>query len=1118
MPHEHPDVLLICAMKDEYDQVLQVSEGQLDDWVELPEGPSGWTFARATFATTTGPLLIHATWATHMGREQTQAVASLFLRTLAPRCLAMSGICAGRRGSMSLGDVICADRLWSYDSGKTVVEDGRERFYGDMLQYRPPPSWINRMQSLRIEPDAPWLTARPSLPLEHQEMWVLQRLLAGQNPMSHGDRKTACPSWKEVIERLWKRGWLAHQKFEFTEMGKVEAELYTRLNPDGNPLPSDFRIHVAPIATGADVREDSGIFSRLSQSMRKVLGVEMEASGLAAIADLHNLPVLVVKAAADHGDIFKDDRYRTFAARASAECLIQLLRKGADLLPSRPEPRPPIEQKIFTHRLPRTSAVFIGRETELTLLESAWVHPRINVLGLIAWGGVGKTALMRSWLNRLERRGYDRAARVCAWSFYSQGAGERQFSAELFVDQMLRWLDDPEPEQGDPWQKGERLARLIRQQRTLLLLDGVEPLQHPPGEMFGRLRDPSLKVLLRALADQMDGLCVVSSRLPLTDLDGQVDGGYVPHTLDRLSNKAGADLLRRHGVRGEEDSLQAAADEYRGHALALQLLGSYLAMYEKGDVNRRITIRDLTQAEDGGALARRVMLAYERMFDPAPEGYWAKFERFFRRPPPDPHITLLRLIGLFDRPVDTDALAALREPPAIHGLTDGLLSQPQPTWKKAVEHLRKLGLLSDSEGEELDAHPLVREFFGTRLQETAPATWRMAQERLYRHFARVAPELPDTLEELEPLFRAVRHGCAAGRYQEVWDEVYHKRIARRELGHAVHRIGAISSDLAALASFFAQVWDEPHQSLKKGTRTLAMGMAGFRLRALGSLTEAKTIMEASLRSAVSQGDWTNTAVTCGNISELLLMSGQVQNAISRANEGIAQADRSGRFPLPIILRCTHANALHHFGELDLALSQFREAEMMQALHHPLIPQLLSLQSYQYSDLLLTRGDVDTVLQRVAQRPPLLKQHGALLGLALDDLILGRAAMHNPTVPGVTKATYHLDAAVTGLRKASRQDYLPLGLLARIALYRTTNRFDLARSDLAEAQSIAERGGMRLHLADCYLESARLSLAEGDKSAARYAFAIAHTEILAMEYHRRAPQLAELGTSLGSAGS
>lgn len=329
------DVLLICALKDEYDQVRSVTDGLLDPgWVESTV-PRGLIVADGGFATSTGtPLSIRATWAEHMGRESAQAVASLLIKEQPARCLAMSGICAGCRGKVALGDVIFADRLWSYDVGKLTVEDGKQCFQGDMIQFRPPPVWVQRMQHLTVPAAASWLAGRPLLPLEHQEDWILLRLLAGEDPCASVDFDKACPDWSAALRRLWERKWL-EKPLTLTESGRERASELKLLHPRGLPAPPAFQVHVAPIATGASVTEDAGIFARLSTSMRKVLGVEMEASALGALGDVHGVPVVVAKGVSDYGDPFKDDRYRHFAARAAAECLIALLRRAADLLPDR---------------------------------------------------------------------------------------------------------------------------------------------------------------------------------------------------------------------------------------------------------------------------------------------------------------------------------------------------------------------------------------------------------------------------------------------------------------------------------------------------------------------------------------------------------------------------------------------------------------------------------------------------------------------------------------------------------------------------------------------------------------------------------------------------------------
>lgn len=327
------DVLLICALKDEYDQVLNVADGiQAPGWNEHPLA-SGWIVADASFTTADGNTLrIRAIHASHMGREQVQAVASKLIHEQPARCIAMSGICAGRRGKVSLGDVIFAERLWSYDAGKVTVENGKEKFQGDPIQYKPSPVWVQRMQHVPVpSPSTPWLSSRPRLPLELQEDWTLLRVLAGEVPSQHPDFNSACPNWSDVLPRLWERKWL-EKSLVLTATGRQHAEELNLLHHITLPTPPDFGIHVAPMATGAAVSEDEGIFPRLADSMRKVLGIEMEASALGALGEVHDIPVVVAKGVSDYGAPFKDDRYREFAARASAELLIAFLRNATDLL------------------------------------------------------------------------------------------------------------------------------------------------------------------------------------------------------------------------------------------------------------------------------------------------------------------------------------------------------------------------------------------------------------------------------------------------------------------------------------------------------------------------------------------------------------------------------------------------------------------------------------------------------------------------------------------------------------------------------------------------------------------------------------------------------------------
>lgn len=103
-------------------------------------------------------------------------------------------------------------------------------------------------------------------------------------------------------------------------------------------------------------------------------------------------------------------------------------------------------------------------------------------------------------------------------------------------------------------------------------------------------------------------------------------------------------------------------------------------------------------------------------------------------------------------------------------------------------------------------------------------------------------------------------------------------------------------------------------------------------------------------------------------------------------------------------------------------------------------------------------------------------------------------------PGET-AKSEVAQAFAGLRAAGRQDYIPCGLLTRARLRHALGDATAAQADLAEAEQIARRGGMKLHLADIALTRARLFRD-------RKALAEARTMIEDCGYGRRLGELAD----------
>src|SRR4029079_16547921 len=175
--------------------------------------------------------------------------------------------------------------------------------------------------------------------------------------------------------------------------------------------------------------------------------------------------------------------------------------------------------------------------------------------------------------------------RVSPWSFYSQGASEdRQASEDPFLANALDWFGVTVPASLSPWDKGALLAEAVARERALLILDGVEPLQYPPGPNGGQLRAPGLRSLLRGLAPP--AFCIVTTREAIPDIDD------LRLELGNLTAEAGAALLHRAGAKragpapiaAGDPELHQASRAVGGHALTLHLLGRFLARAHLGDI------------------------------------------------------------------------------------------------------------------------------------------------------------------------------------------------------------------------------------------------------------------------------------------------------------------------------------------------------------------------------------------------------------------------------------------------------------------------------------------------------------------------------------------------------
>jgi nucleoside phosphorylase len=314
---EGVDVLVVAALPEEF---AAARSAAAVEWRERDaSAPYLWGSHRRADGRQVSVALARPT---HMGGRVTGATAATLVDRLTPTCVAMCGVCAGNPADTALGDVVVAEPVYEYDEGKWTSSG----FTGDHRQFRLDPVLVRAAQDL----DPGGLPSYGAADADEAMLWLLERLHFEQDPRNHParDRYFAGRTWGPSLERYEAAGLIARPDgaVALTDAGRalVRRRLYDDV--DG-PQRLPFRVSVAPMASGSAVIADARIWSSLAHmGMRRIAAVEMEAATIATIAHQAKVPYwLVVKGVMDHAGAAKDDRYKAFAARASAEVLYALL-------------------------------------------------------------------------------------------------------------------------------------------------------------------------------------------------------------------------------------------------------------------------------------------------------------------------------------------------------------------------------------------------------------------------------------------------------------------------------------------------------------------------------------------------------------------------------------------------------------------------------------------------------------------------------------------------------------------------------------------------------------------------------------------------------------------------
>lgn len=217
------------------------------------------------------------------------------------------------------------------------------------------------------------------------------------------------------------------------------------------------KVHVGLLASANTLLKNG----KIRDYLRDRLGIragEMEGSGLADAAWLHNKGFLVIRGICDYGDHTKVDQWQGYAAAvaaAYARAVIEILpapsssggKTASNTAPSAPSPS--IPKKIGAAKwipqpavVAQTSKVFVGRSGELSSIGKVLLDPDSKigkrVCFLYGMPGVGKSYLAQHFIET-NITAFSGGYLKVTFAF-----DEQRSSADLFAEYILALRLDPE--------------------------------------------------------------------------------------------------------------------------------------------------------------------------------------------------------------------------------------------------------------------------------------------------------------------------------------------------------------------------------------------------------------------------------------------------------------------------------------------------------------------------------------------------------------------------------------------------------------------------------------------------------------------------------------------------
>jgi len=894
----------------------------------------------------------------------------------------------------------------------------------------------------------------------HDDDVILLKIVDGQSPLGPG----------QIAKIGLARGSETHdfKSFGFRELQNYQG-LYALGKIQGHvPRPRGSKLHGEPLMLSSQ-------------------NIDRGMSGAPVLDIQRNLIVGVIYIAWDSAG-FAHDRDTGFAVCSWVLSLEPLrLALQNDDLPKVPAPKPKIEienartqaaplQIKALYNAPPSLKEWTGRNQLLQVITADWISSDVRIIGLIGFGGEGKSSLARRWVdNLLADKSLPQPESIFWWGFYENR------NVDEFFETALKYLSGDKIDTRKIPSSNVRvqiIASMLGAGRYLFVLDGLEVLQYQEGDMYGSLLSSDLKDFLEFFASpDHNSFCLVTSRAPLMDLESFTT--YRHRNVDRLSPTDGRDMLRNLGVKGDEEKLIGLVETWDGHALTLSLLASYLVDHHQGDINQINNMPPPTANESRYERLHRVLIRYDK--------HLISSERAF-----------LILFSAFRLPVDRIAFDMVFRPlwNELHKFTDKSVQKECQAinapitalndyeFEYMVKRLVSYRLLRyDPDLGQYTIHPLIRAHYFALLDNSNHYLKREAHIQIKLYYLAIAGRKSNnpTLEILKPFIEAAYHACRSENYDEA-NSIVWEFVSQGDRFWLTNGLAAYQTGLALMREFFpsSDYTQEPLVSSEKD-KSWVLNAIGFVLINLGKLKEARSVIErANYISLNIAEDYHWASVGYKNLSALYVLLGELDRSAEAANRALNLSYISKNKYDERDSISSYAWAIHLRGDLIEASKAFEKAKALDEEIGNL--SLYSLRATRHADHLRRMGDSIYSRKIIKSNLKLSEEHQWLASISRSYRILAELEAQDGTGES---ARMYFNTALRLAQNLSRKDILIEALIAK-GRWEARRTWDVSAgfSDLNEALGYAIAGGYRLYEADIRVGLSWAHLVAGNKEAAK----------------------------------